>query len=115
MIRSFDPVPFALAEAQKAEFDFDQAIYHDTEFNKDMEIVGLELTPFRAIWKVRFEEEPSDVICEGFDAPLSKTLPERPKASLCGSVSAGEAFGQIYTFQVYFVYGLSSPFLFAIR
>ena len=65
MIRSFDPVPFALAEAQKAEFDFDQAIYHDTEFNKDMEIVGLELTPFRAIWKVRFEEEPSDVICEG--------------------------------------------------
>jgi hypothetical protein len=53
--RTFGPVPFSLTEEQSRYFDFGHAVYHDEEMNKDIEIVGLELTPFSAVWKVRYE------------------------------------------------------------
>ncbi|MCR5576455.1 MAG: hypothetical protein K6F56_05550, partial [Oscillospiraceae bacterium] len=40
---------------QRRYFDFDHTVYHDTELDKDIEIVGLELTPFSAVWKVSYE------------------------------------------------------------
>ena len=52
--RSFGPVPFKLTEEQKRVFDFGPAQYHDRELDKTIEIVGLELTPFSAVWKVNY-------------------------------------------------------------
>ena len=53
--RTFGPVSFALTEEQSRYFDFGPIIYHDEELDRDMEIVGLELTPFSAVWKVHYE------------------------------------------------------------
>ena len=53
--RTFGPIPFSLTEEQSRYFDFGHAVYHDEELNKDIEIVGLELTPFSAVWKVNHE------------------------------------------------------------
>ena len=52
---TFGPVPFVMTEEQKRSFDFGSAQYHDKELDKTIEIVGLELTPFSAVWKVRYE------------------------------------------------------------
>ena len=70
VIHSFGPVPFALTEEQLREFDFGNAVYHDAEFGRDMEIAGLTLTPFRAVWRVRFEGEPAEIIRDDLDMPL---------------------------------------------
>ena len=53
--RSFGPIPFRLTEEQKRTFDFGRAVYHDAELDRDIVIVGLELTPFSAVWKVNYE------------------------------------------------------------
>ena len=53
--RTFGPVPLALTEEQSRTFDFGHAVYHDEELDRDIEIVGLELTPFSAVWKVSYE------------------------------------------------------------
>ena len=53
--RSFGPVSFTLTEEQRRFFDFGHALYHDAELDKDIEIAGLELTPFSAVWKVHYE------------------------------------------------------------
>ena len=53
--KSFGPIPFRLTEEEMRSFDFGHAVYHDTEYDKDIEIAGLELTPFSAIWKVHYE------------------------------------------------------------
>lgn len=53
--KSFGPVAFALTEEQSRVFDFGHALYHDAELDKEIEIVGLELTPFSAVWKVAYE------------------------------------------------------------
>ena len=55
LTRSFGPVSFALTEEQLRVFDFGHALYHDEELNKDIELVGLDLTPFGAVWKVNYE------------------------------------------------------------
>ncbi len=56
---TFGPVPFLLTAEQKSSFDFGHAQYHDKELDKTIEIVGLELTPFSAVWKVRYDEAAS--------------------------------------------------------
>lgn len=53
--RSFGPIPISLTAEQHRVFDFGHILYHDTEFDKEIEIVGLELTPFSAVWKVHYE------------------------------------------------------------
>ena len=53
--RSFGPISISLTEAQCRVFDFGHALYHDTELGQDIEIIGLELTPFSAVWKVHYE------------------------------------------------------------
>jgi len=53
--RSFGPVPLSLTEEQRREFDFGPAVYHDRELDKEIQILGLELTPFSAVWKVAYE------------------------------------------------------------
>ena len=52
---TFGPALFSQMEEQSRYFDFEHAIYHETELDKDIEIVGLELTPFSAVWKVSYE------------------------------------------------------------
>ena len=52
---TFGPIPFKLTEEQKRFFDFGPAQYHDNELDKTIEILGLELTPFSAVWKVRYD------------------------------------------------------------
>ena len=53
--RSFGPVSISLTEEQRRTFDFAHALYHDAEQDKEIEIVGLELTPFSAVWKLRYD------------------------------------------------------------
>ena len=53
--KSFGPIPFKLTQEETRSFDFGHAVYHDTEYDKDIELVGLELTPFSAIWRVHYE------------------------------------------------------------
>ena len=52
--KTFGPVPFSLTEEQTRYFDFGHAVYHDEELDKDIEIIGLELTPFSAVWKMSY-------------------------------------------------------------
>jgi len=52
---TFGPVPFMMTDEQKRSFDLGPAQYHDKELDKTIEIVGLELTPFSAVWKVTYE------------------------------------------------------------
>lgn len=54
-LKSFGPVPLSLTEVQRREFDFGHAVYRDRELDKEIEIVGLELTPFSGVWKVAYE------------------------------------------------------------
>ena len=53
--RTFGPVSLSLTEEQKRTFDFGHAVYRDAELDKEIGIVGLELTPFSAVWKVSYE------------------------------------------------------------
>ncbi len=53
--RTFGPVILTKTEEQSRYFDFGHALYHDAELGKDIEIVGLELTPFSAVWKVSYD------------------------------------------------------------
>lgn len=53
--RSYGPVPLSLTEEQRRVFDFGPAIYYDGELDREIEIAGLELTPFSAVWKVAYE------------------------------------------------------------
>ena len=53
--KTFGPVPFSLTEEQTRYFDFGHAVYHDEELDKDIEVVGLQLTPFSAVWKVNYK------------------------------------------------------------
>ena len=52
---SFGSIWFTPTEQEMKYFDFGHAVYHDEELDKDIEILGLELTPFSAIWKVNYE------------------------------------------------------------
>ena len=54
-ITTFGPVSFTQTDKQSRSFDFDHAIYHDAELDREIEILGLELTPFTAVWKVSYE------------------------------------------------------------
>ena len=53
--RTFGPVSHALTAEQRRSFDFGHALYHDGETGLEIEVVGLELTPFSAVWKVHYE------------------------------------------------------------
>ncbi len=53
--KSYGPVPLVLTEEERREFDFGPAIYHDKELDKEIQIVGLELTPVSAVWKVAYD------------------------------------------------------------
>lgn len=54
--RVFGPAFYSPAEEQKRFFDFENFLYYDEKLDKEVEIVGLELTPFSAVWKIRYEE-----------------------------------------------------------
>ena len=54
-LRTFGPVSLSLTAEQSRYFDFGHARYRDKELDKEIEIVGLELTPFSAVWKVSYE------------------------------------------------------------
>lgn len=56
---TFGPAAFTRTEAQSRYFDFGRAVYHDGELDRDIELVGLELTPFSAVWKVSYEGDAS--------------------------------------------------------
>ena len=52
---TFGPASFTRTAEQSRYFDFGHAVYHDVELDRDIEIVGLELTPFSAVWRVSYE------------------------------------------------------------
>ena len=53
--RTFGPISFTMTGQQLRVFDFENVLYHDPETDKDIEIVGLDLAPFGAVWKVHYE------------------------------------------------------------
>ncbi|MBO6040449.1 MAG: hypothetical protein J6P58_04500 [Oscillospiraceae bacterium] len=53
--KSFGSVWFAPTESEMRRFDFGNRLYHDTETDKTIEMVSLELTPFSAVWGVSYE------------------------------------------------------------
>ncbi|MDO4982645.1 MAG: hypothetical protein Q4E35_03710 [Eubacteriales bacterium] len=57
--KSFGSVWFTPTENETRYFDFNRSIYHDEELDKEIEIIGLELTPFSAVWKVHYEGDAS--------------------------------------------------------
>lgn len=64
--KSFGSVWFTPTENEMRYFDFNHSIYRDEETDKEIEIIGLELTPFSAIWKVHYEGD-ADVHSPGAD------------------------------------------------
>lgn len=56
---TYGPVRFTPTEEQTRYFDFGHALYHDEKSGNEIEIVGLELTPFSAVWKVSYEGDAS--------------------------------------------------------
>lgn len=54
-MQTFGPVTFTPTDEQTRYFDFGHAVYTDAASGKSIEISGLELTPFGAVWKVRYE------------------------------------------------------------
>ena len=54
-VRAYGPRAIRLTAEQSRRFDFAHARWHDAELDKEIEIVGLELTPFSAVWKVHYE------------------------------------------------------------
>ena len=54
-MQTFGPVSFTPTDEQTRYFDFGHAVYTDAASGKSIEISGLELTPFGAVWKVRYE------------------------------------------------------------
>lgn len=54
-MQTFGPVSFTPVDKQTRYFDFGHAVYTDAASGKSIEISGLELTPFGAVWKVRYE------------------------------------------------------------
>ena len=57
--KSFGSVWFIPTEHEMRYFDFNGLLYHDPELDKDVEIIGLELTPFSAVWKVSYQDAAS--------------------------------------------------------
>ena len=55
--RSFGPISFSLTEEQRRIFDLGHALYHDEALDREIEIIGLELTPFSAVWEIHYEED----------------------------------------------------------
>ena len=53
--RCFGPIPFALTVEQRRVFDFGSVRYYDRETDREIELLGLELTPFTAVWKLRYD------------------------------------------------------------
>ncbi len=54
-MQTFGPVSFTPVDEQTRYFDFGNAVYRDAASGQEIEIAGLELTPFGAVWKVRYE------------------------------------------------------------
>lgn len=52
---SFGSLWFTPTKQEMRYFDFGHALYHDGETGLEIEVVGLELTPFSAVWKVHYE------------------------------------------------------------
>jgi len=54
--RRFGPAALSLTEKQSRYFDFGRTVYHDEELDREIELVGLELTPFGAVWQISYPE-----------------------------------------------------------
>ncbi len=53
-LRDFGTAVFTPTEEETRFFDFGPATYHDSELDLDIDLVGLELTPVSAVWKVSY-------------------------------------------------------------
>ena len=57
--RTLGSVLYTPAEEQKRYFNFENIYFHDEELDKELEIIGMELTPFGAVWKVCYDDAES--------------------------------------------------------
>lgn len=53
--KSFGSVWFVPSDREVRYFEFNHLLYYNEELDRELEILGLELTPFSAIWKMHFE------------------------------------------------------------
>ena len=75
-MQTFGPVTFTPTDEQTRYFDFGHAVYTDAASDKSIEISGLELTPFGAVWKVRYED------AEAFHTPGADQTGYEPYSEL---------------------------------
>ena len=75
-MQTFGPVTFTPTDEQTRYFDFGHAVYTDAVSGKSIEISGLELTPFGAVWKVRYEN------AEAFHTPGADQTGYEPYSEL---------------------------------
>lgn len=75
-MQTFGPVTFTPTDEQTRYFDFGHAVYTDAVSGKSIEISGLELTPFGAVWKVRYED------AEAFHTPGADQTGYEPYSEL---------------------------------
>ena len=52
---SFGSVWFVPSDREVRYFEFNHLLYYNEELDRELEILGLELTPFSAIWKVNYD------------------------------------------------------------
>ena len=53
--KSFGSVWFVPTDREVRYFEFNHLLYYDKELDREIEILGLELTPFSAFWKMNYE------------------------------------------------------------
>lgn len=56
-LRSFGTVTVKATEKETRYFDFGGLVYHDAEHDKDITLLGLELTPVSAVWHFRHDKD----------------------------------------------------------
>lgn len=54
-IRGFGSASLRISEAELRCFDFGGVRYYDAELDKEVQLVGLELSPVSAVWKMNYE------------------------------------------------------------
>lgn len=55
-LRRFGPVSFTPTEEETRFFDFGSLVYRDEETGKEVALLGLELTPVSAVWRISYPE-----------------------------------------------------------
>ena len=78
--RNYGRVPLTPTDEECASFDFGSVTWTDKESGKELELIGLELTPVSGVWHLRYAE--AEAVYTGSDLELQKAW-LRVEDSIC--------------------------------